>query len=164
VKSSVASFHIRPTDENDIVWIADFLRQQWGSTRVVTRGRIHYAEQLAGFVPIQEGKPVGLLTFRIEDDGCEIVTLNSLLNGTGIGSSLIEAAKAAALSAKCCRIWAVTTNDNTDALRFYQKRGFAIVAVHQNAIEESRKLKPEIPVVGFHGIPVRDEIELEFRL
>ena len=56
------------------------------------------------------------------------------------------------------------TNDNTAALRFYQKYGFALVAVHRNAIEQDRLLKPEIPFTGNDGIPLRDEIELEIRL
>jgi hypothetical protein len=61
-------------------------------------------------------------------------------------------------------LWVITTNDNVDALRFYQKKGFKLVAVHRNAIEQSRKLKPEIPSVGKNGIPLRDENELEMRL
>jgi len=66
--------------------------------------------------------------------------------------------------AKCKRLWLITTNDNTLAFRFYQKYGFALVAVHRNAIEKSRRLKPEIPLIGNAGIPLRDEIELEMML
>ena len=55
------------------------------------------------------------------------------------------------------------SNDNPPALRFYQKRGFALVAVHANAVERSRQIKPEIPLIGRGGIPIRDEIELELR-
>lgn len=62
------------------------------------------------------------------------------------------------------RLWLITTNDNMEALRFYQKRGFILSALYPNALEESRKLKPEIPEVGLEGIPLRDEIELEFKL
>jgi len=58
----------------------------------------------------------------------------------------------------------MTTNDNTAALRFYQKWGFLLVAVHRNAVEQARKLKPEIPLTGIDGIPLRDEIELEVLL
>ena len=50
------------------------------------------------------------------------------------------------------------------ALGFYQKRGFRLVAVHPGAVNESRKLKPEIPLIGNDGIPIRDEIELEIVL
>jgi len=58
----------------------------------------------------------------------------------------------------------ITTNDNTHALRFYQNRNFVIAAIHINAIEKSRQLKPEIPLTGADGIPIRDEIELEMLL
>ena len=81
-----------------------------------------------------------------------------------MGTSLVEAAKQTALQKSCKRLWLVTTNDNTRALRFWQKRGFKIAAIHVNAIAQSRKLKPEIPLAGNDGIPVRDEIELEMML
>lgn len=37
-------------------------------------------------------------------------------------------------------------------------------AVYPNAVSLSRKLKPEIPLIGNYGIPIRDEIELELKL
>ena len=61
-------------------------------------------------------------------------------------------------------MWLITTNDNLNALRFYQKRGFELVAVHRHAVDESRKIKPEIPLVGENGIPIRDELGLELAL
>jgi ribosomal protein S18 acetylase RimI-like enzyme len=131
---------------------------------MVSRGRMHYPHELKGFVAMSGNKPVGLVTYRIEGSECEIVTLDSVVEGHGIGSGLIGAVKSAAMSAKCHRIWLITTNDNTPALGFYQKRGFALVSVYPNAIEQSRKLKPEIPMVGLDGIPLRDEIELEMPL
>ncbi|MGD8245715.1 MAG: hypothetical protein PVG25_02965 [Anaerolineae bacterium] len=62
------------------------------------------------------------------------------------------------------RIWLITTNDNLAALRFYQRRGFSLVAVHPGAVDQARTLKPEIPAIGHSGIPIRDEIELELPL
>jgi hypothetical protein len=50
------------------------------------------------------------------------------------------------------------------ALRFYHLRGFLLAAIYRNAIAASRKLKPEIPLQGIDGIPIRDEIELELLL
>jgi hypothetical protein len=61
-------------------------------------------------------------------------------------------------------LWCITTNDNFPALRFYQKRGFRIVAVHPGAVERSRVMKPSIPLWGIDSIPIRDEIELEIPL
>jgi hypothetical protein len=59
-------------------------------------------------------------------------------------------------------LWLVTTNDNLDALRFYQRRGFRITEVRLGAVDEARRtLKPGIPAIGASGIPIRDEIVLE---
>ena len=136
----------------------------WVSVKVVSRGRLHDADQLPGFIALMDGERVGLATYRIHSDECEIVTLNSLREGIGIGTALIEAVRSVAISNKCRRVWLITTNDNLQALRFYQRRGFSIVAVHRNALEQSRKLKPEIPLIGLDGIPLRDELELEMLL
>ena len=94
----------------------------------------------------------------------EVVTLDSLRPGRGIGTALIEAVKSAASAAGCRRLWLITTNDNLHALGFYQKRGFRLVAVHPGAVDAARRLKPEIPLNGNDGIPIRDEIELEIVL
>jgi N-acetylglutamate synthase-like GNAT family acetyltransferase len=107
---------------------------------------------------------VGLVTYRLAEGECELVTINSQRPGAGIGSALLEAVKEAAQKGGCRRLWLITTNDNLEALRFYQLRGFALVAVHRNALEASRRLKPQIPKVGQHGIPLRDELELELVL
>ena len=157
-------FQVRQLKQGDQDWVAHFIKQHWGSTKIITRGRIHHADALPGFTAMQGDKPIGLVTYQIEGSQCEIVTMNSLVKGIGIGSALITAVKDAAVSAKCKRLWLITTNDNLAALRFYQKRGFQLVAVHRNALEKARKLKPEIPLVGIDGIPLRDEIELEMPL
>ena len=145
-------------------WAREYLQESWGSVQVVSRGTLYQADTLPGFVALWEEKPAGLLTYNIVDNVCEIVTLNSLFERKGVGSALIEAVRKQAISRGCSRVWLITTNDNVEALRFYQKRGFELVAVHRNAIEQVRKLKPSIPLIGTHGIPIRDEIELEVRL
>jgi ribosomal protein S18 acetylase RimI-like enzyme len=145
-------------------WARKLLKEQWGSLNSVTRGNVYRADLLPGYVALVNGEPSGLLTYNIREDQCEIVTLNSLKEGVGIGTMLIQAALEAAQQAGCTRLWLITTNDNLPAVRFYQKRGFELVAVHRGAIAESRRLKPEIPRVGLDGIPIRDEIELEMRI
>jgi ribosomal protein S18 acetylase RimI-like enzyme len=119
---------------------------------------------LPGFVALLNGGTVGLATYRIQGQECELVTLNSWRENLGVGSALIEAIRQEALQTGCHRLWLITTNDNLHALGFYQKRGFHLVAVHANALAESRKIKPSIPEIGVHGIPLRDELELELIL
>jgi SAM-dependent methyltransferase len=131
---------------------------------MVSRGRVHDLTKQPGFVALVGGKPVGLLTYHIVDGACEITGLTSGSGGRGAGSALIEAARTAAEKAGCWRLWLITTNDNLHALRFYQKRGFFLVAVYPNSLQEARRLKPEIPMTGLDGLPLRDEIELEIRL
>ncbi len=125
---------------------------------------VYHPQDLPGFVAIQEGEKVGLVTYNIEGESCEVVTINSTQPSSGVGTALIEAVRDIAIKSRCKRLWLITTNDNLNALRFYQKRGFVLVAVHRNALDVSRKLKPEIPLIGDDGIPLRDEIELEMML
>lgn len=160
----IKTHQIRPLNEDDRAWVVNLLRERWGSERQVSRGRAYQADEHSGFAATQNDKPVGLITYKIEGDQCEITILNSLVEGAGIGSALLDAVRDVAANAKCKRLCVITTNDNTPALRFYQKWGFLLVALHRNALEESRKLKPEIPPVGIDGIPLRDEIELEMLL
>jgi GNAT superfamily N-acetyltransferase len=115
---------------------------------------------LDGFIADFARRPLGLITVHVEDGGCEVVTLNSIDQGVGVGTALLAAAEAYARGHRCNRLWLITTNDNTQALRFYQRRGMRIHGWYSNAIAEARKLKPEIPLVGRDGIPLRDEIEL----
>ncbi|RMG85889.1 MAG: GNAT family N-acetyltransferase [Chloroflexi bacterium] len=157
-------YEIRALTPQDRAWVASWLDKHWGSTAIVTRGQSYYAHLLPGFVAEKDGEHIGLVTYRIDGPSCELMTLDSLQPGQGIGSALIEAVKEAAKEAGCKRLWLITTNDNLEALRFYQKRGFELVAVHRNAIAEARRLKPQIPLVGKEGIPIRDEIELEVKL
>lgn len=165
---------ITPADQS---WIQITLDERWNGHVVVTRGRTHDAAQLPGFIartdnPLQlrtgevipSGTPVGLITCVIENNDCEIVTLDSLYEGVSIGSGLVMAVRHAAEEAGCRRVWLITTNDNTNAIRFYQRRGFIIAAFYPNAIEESRRIKPTIPLRGVDGIPIRDEIEFELIL
>lgn len=152
---------IRPEDK---IWINKLLTKHWGSPKIISRGEVHLADRLSGFI-VELGKSrVGLVTYKIKNNECEIVTLNSEKQKVGVGTALVDKIKEIAQKNNCKRVWLVTTNDNFDALKFYQKRGFCLVKVHRNALELSRKLKPEIPKIGLNGIPLRDELELEFRI
>jgi ribosomal protein S18 acetylase RimI-like enzyme len=131
---------------------------------MVSRGKLWHPAQLPGFVALIAGKIVGLVTYNISENQCEVVTLNSEVQGAGIGTALLRAACEAAIASGCRRMWLITTNDNLPALRFYQKRGMRLVGLYPNALDISRKLKPEIPPTGWEGIPIRDEIEFELIL
>jgi ribosomal protein S18 acetylase RimI-like enzyme len=158
------AIEVRALETRDHAWVADFLLAQAGSMRVVSRGRLHHADQLPGFLALEDGTPGALLTYRVADRELEVVTLHAAQPGRGLGSRLLESAREKARELGCRRLWLITTNDNEPAIQFYRRRGMNLVAVHRRAIEESRKLKPEIPLTGVGGKPIEDEIEFEFRL
>ncbi len=148
----------------DLPRLRQFWIEYWGSEEMISRGRVYGPEQLEGFVVEDENEWVGLITFLIEDDECEVTSLDSLRPGKGIGTRLMDEVLEEARAKKCHRLFLITTNDNLHALGFYQKRGFEIVTIYRGAVNESRKRKPSIPLVGMNGIPLRDEIELEIGL
>ncbi|MBN1119601.1 MAG: GNAT family N-acetyltransferase [Anaerolineae bacterium] len=160
----MGAFSIRPISGEDRQWIADLMVDHWGAEIVVSRGVVYTGADLPGFIAEMDGERVGLLTLNIAGEDCEIVTLDSLKEGIGIGAALIDAARQTALDAGCRRLWFITTNDNLHMIGFGQKRGFELAAVHRGAIAVSRKIKPQIPAIGIDGIPIRDEIELEMIL
>ena len=158
------TFEIRDLTPEDKHWAQRVLQQYWASTEQVTKGRKFQADELPGIVAVRDGAEVGLLTYHIEGDECEIVTHNSMAGHGGIGSCLLTGVRNKAREQGCKRLWLITTNDNTPALRFYQRRDFDLVGLYRNAVNESRKLKPGIPDVGLDGIPIRHELELEYML
>lgn len=148
----------------DLPRLRQFWVEHWGGEEMVIHGDIFRLEQLDGFVVEDGNEWVGLLTFFANNDGCEVTSLDSLSEGLGIGTRLLDAVVEEARKQNCERVFLTTTNDNLHALRFYQKRGFELVTVHRGAVNQARKIKPSIPVIGNDGIPIRDEIELEMLL
>jgi len=155
---------IREIEASDSEWVRTFLMEHFGSTRVVSRGVMHRADELPGFIAQQDGVSRAILTYSHRNNELEVVTLHSAIAGLGLGSQLLVAARKRACDLGCRRIWLITTNDNEPAIRFYQRRGMRIAAIHRGAIAESRKLKPEISFIGIGGRPIEDEVEFELQL
>ena len=153
--------HIRPLTPDDISQLRHFWIEHWGGEQMFMHGEVVSYHQVEGYV---YDDWLGLLTYILRGDECEITSLNSLQEGRGIGAALIDKAIQEAKERNCRRVCLITTNDNLQALGFYQKRGFELVAVHRGAVDESRKRKPSIPRIGANNIPLRDEIELEILL
>jgi GNAT superfamily N-acetyltransferase len=140
---------------------APLLDEAW-SEIVVAHGTVYRPAELPALVArTADGAVVGVLTYHTDADGFEVVTLDARPRHHGAGTALLAAAAAQARQRALSRVWLITTNDNLDALRFYQRRGMRLVAVHPGAVDEARKIKPSIPLVGDYGIPIRDELVLE---
>ena len=161
----MAIFNLRDIHDEDKPWITSWMIFQWGAEIVIAHDTVYHPADLPGVVAVDlEGENIGVITYHIEGDECELVTLDSLREGMWVGTALIEAVKQRAIADGCNRVWLVTTNDNLNAIRFYQKRGFKLVRIHRDSVTRARKQKPQIPETGEFGIPIRDEVELEFLL
>ena len=144
--------------------VTDFIVEHWLSAEMVIHGAIVDMTKVDGIAVLENKNIIALLTFAVSGDVCEIISLDSLTEGKGIASSLIEKMIAAARQKHCKKVIVITTNDNINAIRFYQKRGFDMVKLYHNALDASRRLKPQIPLIGENGIPLRHEIEFEYIL
>ncbi|WP_433770591.1 GNAT family N-acetyltransferase [Bacillus wiedmannii] len=141
-----------------------FMCENWGSSWMVSRGKRHQLEELSGFVAISNDRIIGIITYEIIGNKCEIVSLDSFEERKGLGTGLMNCVLQAAKEEQCLWVWLITTNDNLNALRFYQKRNFMMTNLYVNAVEEARKIKKEIPRIGYDNIPILHEIQLEYSL
>jgi ribosomal protein S18 acetylase RimI-like enzyme len=155
---------VRPAQPEERREVTKLWTERWAFQRVVSRGRLHEPMGYPMLVAIADERIAGALTYDVRAGEMEAVTVDAFVEAVGAGRALIEAAAAEALERGCRRLWLITTNDNIPALRFYQRCGLTLAALHRDAIAESRRLKPEIPLTGLDGIPIRDELELELEL
>ena len=155
---------VTPLEDADRGWARAFLRVR-ASEVVAAHGDLLSPLQLPGLVAWTGDERVGLLTYRLEPEGCEVVSLHSDREGMGAGTALLEEVARVARAAGRRRLWLITTNDNVGALGFYQRWGMDLCAFRRGAVDESRRtLKPSIPARDQHGVPIAHELELELLL
>jgi GNAT superfamily N-acetyltransferase len=153
---------VRNKEIEDQPWIEKILRERWGGVKVIVHSEIVDASSLPALIA---GNKDGLATFRIHRSDqikfAELMTLDAIRANQGVGTALIEALISKLQTEMVTVLRVTTTNDNLNALRFYQRRGFRITGVRPDAVDKSRLIKPSISLIGEYGIPIRDEIELE---
>jgi GNAT superfamily N-acetyltransferase len=160
-----AAHTIRPLRDDEREELVRVVAESWGSSSIVSRGAVHDVRDLPCLVATDGSRWLGVAAYRFADGECEVVLIEAFERGRGTGTALLDAVIETAHAAAAKRLWLVTTNDNLDALRFYQRRGMRLVCVRPGAVTQARQLlKPEIPLAGNHGIAIRDELELEMPL
>ncbi len=153
---------IRPSTPTDKQRIAELANYFWGETEVECFGRRYLLDTLPAYVACDGDEIVGVASYVFEDDAVNLVDLLVLpqWQGRGVAHALVAQVIETAHAEGAGRIVVATANDNPLALTFYQRLGFVITGIltgrllaHHDKIE-----------IGFAGIPVRDEIQLELRL
>src|ERR1700712_5084782 len=154
--------NIRPITPQDRAWVTEAIGTAFGSVRLMSNDHlIEDASLLDGFAAEVDGRPVGCALLNEVDGDTELVALVSTYRGAGVGSSLLEAIVERGRADGWKRLWLVTSNDNTEAIRMYQRAGWDWVDFRRDAITRARTIKSEIPELGNHGIPIRDELQFE---
>ena len=157
-------FEIRPKTDQDNPNLTIITDKDWGGNPLIVHNEKVFLETLEGFLAIQDEKIIGLILFRRFSDAWEIILFETYTKFTGIGTQLLHKLLDHAKNQNCKKMDVMTTNDNMDALRFYQKRGFTICGIHLDIVKQARELKPSIPELGDYGIAIRDEILLTHQI
>jgi len=175
----VTDIHVRRARPIDGPSIDAMFAATWGEPRVAARGRLYDLRALPALVATRavvagsardsggtheaggsSEEIIGVLTYEIDGDAIEIVSIEAVPPRQGTGTALLAGAADLGKAEGLARLLLVTTNDNIDALRFYQRRGLHILEVRPDGVARSREVKPSIPLIGSYGIPMRDEIVL----
>ncbi len=161
--SAPSGFTIR--DLTDKVEFSALIAKNWGGDVLLMRGRPYASEVLTGTAAFDEKNTLaGLIAWNIEAATCNIMAINAFFKGQNIGKLLLDHVIGQAIEAGMRSVRIMTTNDNVEALRFYQIYGFRLSSIMVGAIDAYRVIKPTLPEIGRHGIPMRDTIELEIML
>ncbi len=132
------------------------------TAHVARRGRLVDARAHPALLAADDqGELLGVATWILEGDEIEVLTLHAARRWSGVGTALLDAVAAIGRAHGCRRLWLVTTNDNLDALRFYQRRGMRLRELRAGWVDDARRtLKPGIAERGLYDLPIRDELEL----
>lgn len=152
---------LKRLEELDRARVNAFLISRWFSLEMLVHGETIDLSNVQGKAILESEEIIGMITWRTLDDALEILSLDSLHEGQGIGTILLEQAVAEAKKQRLRRLVLTTTNDALRALRFYQRRGFDLLCLRRGAVDKARKKKPQIPLTGENGIPLHHEIDLE---
>jgi GNAT superfamily N-acetyltransferase len=155
MQEKVQEYTFQQIDETNRAQANAFISKHWLSTIMIIRGKEIDMTAVDGILVLDNTDVIGLITYILHNSNCEITSLDSLIENHGIATALINRVTETTKRHSCKKLLVLTTNDNTHALRFYQKRGFDIVRFHRNALARSRELKPEIPLRGVDNIPLR---------
>jgi GNAT superfamily N-acetyltransferase len=154
--------NVRCITPEDREWVAETIGTAFGSVRLLSNEHlIEDASLLDGFAAEIDGRPIGCALINEVDRDTELVALVTTYRGAGVGSALLEAVVERGKRDGWKRLWLVTSNDNTDAIRMYQRAGWDWTEFRRDAITKARGIKPEIPELGNHGIPIRHELHFE---
>lgn len=163
-RATDAAITIAPFAERDIA--RQLVKRKWGTDAVVIGGKVRSVDDMALLAARDpKGVLLGVAYYILTES---IALLGAIVateaGGSGAGSALFEAVAAEGRQRGLRKLRAVTTNDNFEAMRFYQKRGMHFMTLFPGGMNAFRAFRPQLISEGRHGIPCRDMLELEMDL
>lgn len=126
---------------------------------------LYWGRDVEGLALVGEDSAVSALaTWSVHGDAAEVVSLHAMSPGSGAGRIVLTEVERRLRDQGVATVLIATTNDNTEALRFYLREEYRLTAVHLDAMAHVRELKPGVPLAGKGGVPLRDMWELRKRL
>ncbi|HLK14168.1 MAG TPA: GNAT family N-acetyltransferase [Fimbriimonadaceae bacterium] len=155
---------VRQATAADEEWVRARLIEYWHGPMIERTDEFIDASELPALIAVLDARPAGLATVMLHQDHGEVMTLDSSLEGRGVGSALMTAAEVLVREAGLSEIRVFTANSNLNALGFYQRRGYRMWAIHRDTIARARAQKPEIPLYAENRIRNADEVELRKKI
>jgi GNAT superfamily N-acetyltransferase len=151
---------VRETADTDRAMALELFDRDFGRSGIIAFGQLIDLDAAPIIVAEMNGEIAGALAYRLVDAGLNIVALatDPMWQRSGVGGYLIAEAELMARRLKIPRVVVSTTNDNLPSLYFYQRRGYSITEWVPNGVARNAK---STSLVGFGGIPIRDEVRLE---
>ena len=128
---------------------------------------VHDLDNVDVLVAEGDDGPCGFAHIARQGASLEIVTILATEKSVGTGTVILREIDRRARMLGLGWLMVQTTNDNTDALRFYQRRGFHVSDYRVGGFRDALRRKgipPDQPVEGVNGIEIRDLIRLSRRL
>jgi GNAT superfamily N-acetyltransferase len=153
---------VRTAETSDYEEIGRLAEYFWGETSVACLDKKYDVLHLPACIVTAGNSIAGMLSYAVEEDALAVVMLDVLpgFQGLGAGRMLLDAVKELAPAEGKSKVLVWTSNDDLTGLYFFQKNGFQIYEVKPNRVAECHGGL----IVGFAGIPCRDEIRLRCEL
>lgn len=150
---------VRDVADVDRPWLRELVASMWGLPVVTSVRAYEHPERLDGVVAEVDGEPIGAATFHVDGHEWEVVTVNAVRSGVGVGRALLTDVRHRAEEAGASRVWLITTDTNSGAVGFYEHLGMTRVRAHRRFIDVVRAVKPDVDAGAFC-----DAIEFEWRI
>jgi ribosomal protein S18 acetylase RimI-like enzyme len=155
---------IRPMPDKEAVH--QLLLRRWNDDCVIFGGRAYTSRDFqADGAYAEDGALLALALWAMRGKVALLGAVDSIVPGSGAASALIAFVCQEARARGATKLRAVTTNDNTVALVYYQRQGFRLDTLFVGSVDAFRgRDNPNFRRIGFNGLPVRDTLELEMEL